>query len=61
MKRATLRGLKRNAALVSGNVAAPEDAEVLTRALDDEEPFGREPAGAAGRGCLSPHLHVRFP
>ena len=36
MKRAKLRGLKRNAAVVLGNAGAPEDVDVLTRALDDE-------------------------
>jgi hypothetical protein len=36
MKRAKLRGLKRNAAVVLGNVGTAEDVDVLTRALDDE-------------------------
>jgi epoxyqueuosine reductase len=36
MKRAKLRGLKRNAAVVLGNVGNPEDADVLTRVLDAE-------------------------
>jgi len=44
MKRAKLRGLKRNAAVVLGNVGTAEDADVLTRALDDEEPLVREHA-----------------
>ena len=44
MKRAKLRGLKRNAAVVLGNVGTPEDADVLTRALDDDEPLVREHA-----------------
>jgi epoxyqueuosine reductase len=44
MKRAKLRGLKRNAAVVLGNVGTPEDVDVLTRALDDEEPLVREHA-----------------
>jgi len=44
MKRATLRGLKRNAAVVLGNVGAIEGADVLTRALDDAEPLVREHA-----------------
>ena len=44
MKRAKLRGLKRNAAVVLGNVGDPEDADVLTCALDDEEPLVREHA-----------------
>ena len=44
MKRARLRGLKRSAAVVLGNVGTTEDADVLTRALDDEEPLVREHA-----------------
>ena len=44
MKRAKLRGLKRNAAVVLGNVGTADDADdadVLTRALDDEDPLVR--------------------
>lgn len=44
MKRAKLRGLKRNAAVVLGNVGTPEDADVLRRALDDPEPLVRDHA-----------------
>src|SRR6185437_408121 len=44
MKRAKLRGLKRNAAVVLGNVGTADDADVLTRALDNEEPLVREHA-----------------
>lgn len=44
MKRAKLRGLKRNAAVVLGNVGREEDVDVFTRALDDEEPLVREHA-----------------
>jgi epoxyqueuosine reductase len=47
MKRAKLRGLKRNAAVVLGNVGTAEDADVLARALDDEEPLVREHAAWA--------------
>jgi epoxyqueuosine reductase len=47
MKRAKLRGLKRNAAVVLGNVGTPEDADVLTRALDDPEHLVREHAAWA--------------
>ena len=36
MKRAKLRGLKRNAAVVLGNVGTPEDVDVLARASDEE-------------------------
>jgi epoxyqueuosine reductase len=50
MKRAKLRGLKRNAAVVLGNLGTEEDADVLARALDDEEPLVREHAAwALGR------------
>jgi epoxyqueuosine reductase len=50
MKRAKLRGLKRNAAVVLGNVGSEEDIDVLTRARDDEEPLAREHAAwALGR------------
>jgi epoxyqueuosine reductase len=50
MKRAKLRGLKRNAAVVLGNVGTGEDANALARALDDEEPLVREHvAWALGR------------
>ena len=47
MKRAKLRGLKRNAAVVLGNVGTAEEVGVLTRALDDPEPFVREHAAWA--------------
>jgi epoxyqueuosine reductase len=47
MKRAKLRGLKRNAAVVLGNVGDPDDIDVLTRALDDPEPVVREHVGWA--------------
>jgi epoxyqueuosine reductase len=50
MKRAKLRGLKRNAAVVLGNVGTDADVDVLTRALDDPEPLVREHAAwALGR------------
>jgi epoxyqueuosine reductase len=39
MKRAKLRGLKRNAAVVLGNVGTADDADVLARACDDPEPL----------------------
>jgi epoxyqueuosine reductase len=47
MKRAKLRGLRRNAAVVLGNIGTPEDVDVLTRALDDPEPLMREHAAWA--------------
>ena len=44
MKRAKPRGLKRNAAVVLGNLGTGRDAEALTRVLDDSEPVAREHA-----------------
>ena len=50
MKRAKLRGLKRNAAVVLGNVGTVEDVQALRRALEDPEPLVREhPAWALAR------------
>ena len=47
MKRAKLRGLKRNAAVTLGNIGTGDDVEVLTRALEDPEPLVREHAAWA--------------
>ena len=47
MKRAKLRGLKRNAAVTLGNTGDARDVDVLTRALDDAEPLVREHAAWA--------------
>ena len=47
MKRAKLRGLKRNAAVVLGNVGTTDDRDALRRALDDPEPLVREHAAWA--------------
>jgi epoxyqueuosine reductase len=47
MKRAKLRGLKRNAAVVLGNVGTVEDVPALEHALEDPEPLVREHAGWA--------------
>jgi epoxyqueuosine reductase len=47
MKRAKLRGLKRNATVALGNVGSAEDIPVLERALDDPEPIVREHAAWA--------------
>jgi HEAT repeat protein len=47
MKRAKLRGLKRNAAVVLGNVGTLADAAVLEQALDDPDPLVREHAAWA--------------
>jgi epoxyqueuosine reductase len=38
MKRTKLRALKRNAAVVLGNVGTPDDVQSISRALDDPEP-----------------------
>jgi epoxyqueuosine reductase len=47
MKRAKLRGLKRNAAVVLGNVGSADDIPALTAALHDDEPLVREHAAWA--------------
>jgi epoxyqueuosine reductase len=47
MKRAKLRGLKRNAAVVLGNVGTRDDVDVLTHALGDAQPRVREHAAWA--------------
>ena len=50
MKRAKLRGLKRSAAVVLGNVRTSDDVDVLSHALGDDEPLVREHAAwALGR------------
>ena len=49
MKRAKLPAMKRNAAVVLGNVGTADDVVVLTRALDDPEPLVREHAAWALR------------
>jgi epoxyqueuosine reductase len=47
MKRAKLRGLKRNSAVVLGNIGTIEDVPVLRQAVDDSEPPVREHAAWA--------------
>jgi len=47
MKRAKLRGLKRNAAVVLGNVGTMDDAPALIAALEDPDPLVREHAAWA--------------
>ena len=53
MKRAKLRGLKRNAAVALGNIGDRRDIGPLTRALEDPEPLVREHAAWA-LGRMSP-------
>lgn len=53
MKRAKLRGLKRNAAVVLGNMGREDDVPVLERALDDPEPLVRDHAASALRKIRS--------
>jgi epoxyqueuosine reductase len=67
MKRAKLRGLKRNAAVVLGNVGTADDVDALTRALDDDEPLVREHAawalarlgGGSSPGAAGTSFHDR--
>jgi len=47
MKRAKLRGLQRNAAVVLGNVGTTDDVDVLTRAQQADEPLVHEHAAWA--------------
>ena len=47
MKRAKLRGLKRNAAVVLGNIGTHEDIPILARAGDEPEPIVRAHAECA--------------
>ena len=55
MKRAKLRGLKRNAAVVLGNAGEIDDVPSLLSALDDPEPLVRAHAEwALGRVGLPP-------
>ena len=50
MKRAKLRGLKRNAAVLLGNLGTPDDVPMLTSALQGSDPLVREHAAwALGR------------
>ena len=51
--------MKRNAAVVLGNVGTPDDVDVLTRALDDEEPLVREHAAWALARLRPPDDAVR--
>ena len=57
MKRATLRGLKRSAAVGLGNIGTVDDVDVLTRALDDAESLVRGHAAWALGKIGSPGAH----
>ena len=59
MKRAKLPAMKRNAAVVLGNVGTSDDVDVLTRALDDPEPLVREHAAWALARLRPPDDAVR--
>jgi epoxyqueuosine reductase len=54
-KRAKLRGLKRNAAVVLGNVGTRDDVDVLTRARDDEPDAMLREHAAWALGRLAGH------
>ena len=56
MKRAKLPAMKRNAAVVLGNVGTSDDVDVLTRALDDAEPLVRVHAAWA-RASIASRAH----
>ena len=64
MKRAKLRGLKRNAAVVLGNVGRVEDVAALVAALSDEEAIVRQHAawalGRVGGSEATAALRARF-
>ena len=57
MKRAKLHGLKRNAAVVLGNVGTAEDVPVLEAALAHDQPLVREHAAWA-LACLGALTHT---
>ena len=56
MKRAKLQGLKRNATVVLNNQGTAQDAQVLTRKLDELEPFAREHAEWALDRSVTPEI-----
>jgi len=53
MKRAKLRGLKRNAAVVLGNVGTPEDVDALARALDEKNDATLTEPALGGHGLAT--------
>jgi epoxyqueuosine reductase len=54
MKRAKLRGLERNAAVVLGNLGSPANVPALAAALSDDEPLVRAHAAWALERIGSP-------
>jgi epoxyqueuosine reductase len=64
MKRAKLRGLTRNSAVVLGNVGSAEDVPALVAALSDDEPLVRSHAawalGRLGGPASAAALRDRF-
>ena len=61
IKRAKPRGLKRNAALMLGNVGTADDVGVLTRALDDAEPLVCERARGRSRASVTAARRPSYP
>jgi epoxyqueuosine reductase len=55
MKRAKLRGLKRNAAVALGNVGTADDRAVLEQAIDDPDPLVSEHAAWALHRLVTSH------
>ena len=64
MKRAKLRGLKRNSSVVLGNVGSEADVPALTTALEDPEPLVRSHSawalGRIGSAAAAPALRRRL-
>jgi epoxyqueuosine reductase len=58
MKRAKLRGLKRNAAVVLGKIGMDADMDVLSHALDDPEPLVRDHAAWALQRLALPKIDL---
>lgn len=63
IKRAKLRGLNRNAAVVLGNIGTVDDVDVLTRTLEDPDALAHEHSAWAlhrlgtGRAASSHGVH----
>ena len=62
MRRATRTGLRRNAAIVLGNLGDPQAGDALTGALTDDDPIVRgHAAWALGQLGLAKPLHAALP